>query len=83
MFTECTMLRLSHQGAHTRCDPRFLPPAAVPCNNNPVDQPIPEDQLARIRPLVDKLLTDLRTLSGELTDEMDSALEYLPAGERE
>ena len=68
---------------YTRCDPRFSPPAAVPCNNDPVDQPIPEDQLARVRPLVDKLLIDLRALSAELTDEADSALEYLPAGDRE
>jgi hypothetical protein len=48
-----------------------------------VDIPIPEDQLARIRPVVDELLTKIRALTAQLPDESDSAVDYSPTGEND
>ena len=47
-----------------------------------MDLPIPEDQLARVRPIVDELLTTIRALTTQLPDESDSAVDYSPAGDR-
>jgi hypothetical protein len=44
-----------------------------------MDIDIPEDQLARIRPIVDQVIRDLRALSAKLPDDADSALIYSPA----
>ena len=48
-----------------------------------MDLSIPEEQLARIRPVVDKVLADLRVLSAKLPDEADSALIYSPGEDAE
>jgi hypothetical protein len=44
-----------------------------------MDPCIPDDQLARIRPIVEQVLADLRALSATLADDSDSALLYSPA----
>ena len=44
-----------------------------------MENPIPEDQLARVRPIVDRVLADLRVLTRALPDETDSALTYEPS----
>jgi len=48
-----------------------------------MDLPIPEEQMARIRPVVDQVLAALRALSAELPDEADSALTYSPGEDGE
>ncbi len=40
--------------------------------------PIPDEQLQRIQPVVDKLLADLRQRTKTLTPEIDLPLQYQP-----
>jgi hypothetical protein len=44
-----------------------------------MDTAIPEEQLARIRPIVDQVIRDLRALSAKLPDDAESALIYSPS----
>ena len=41
-----------------------------------MDTPIPDDQLTRLRPLVDQLLRDLLALNLKLPDDAESAVDY-------
>jgi len=44
-----------------------------------MDIAIPDDQLARIRPIVDQVILDLRALTAKLPDDAESALIYWPS----
>ena len=43
-----------------------------------MDIVIPDDQMARIRPVVDQVVHDLRALTAKLPDNAESALIYSP-----
>jgi len=44
-----------------------------------MDAAIPEEQLARIRPIVDQVILDLRALSAKLPEDAESGLIYSPS----